>query len=347
MLTHVCVAIQLLGTPAAPDAVQALQQRCEGILGAGECRLAAASAPDGDGDGARAGGNGGDGCWRASVARTADDAADSVVVSAPGAIAGHPAHREVTFQSRDELTERWATLGLVIAALVTLEEHSADASARPGPAAAAPAAETPAGPGRPWFSRDRSLPAPVTIVAGPADPSRAPPRLTDLRLLAVADFGRLPWATFGARLGTTLELVRYLDVEVSGAYLTSTGTGAISVADGGTGGGHFNLWSMALGLCYPQHGTRLSGHTCAGGDVGATSATGFGVAETAHRTVWVPNAWFGFDSMFHLTRHLSLVAEYKVEVAVNRPIFVISSASPIFQASRFSQNVGLGLAAAF
>jgi hypothetical protein len=346
MLTHACVAIQLLGTPAAPDAVRALEQRCEGILGAGECRLAAANAPDGDGASA-AGNNGGDACWRATVARTGDDAAASVVVSAPGAVAGQAAHREVTFQTRDELTERWATLGLVIAALVTLEEHSAKARASPGDAAAAPTPETPGSAGRPWFSRDRSLPPPVTIAVGPTDPSRAPPRLTDLRLLAVADFGRLPWATFGARLAATLELARYLDLEVSGAYLTSTGTGAVSVADGGTGGGHFNLWSMALGLCVPQHGTKLSGHTCAGGDVSATSATGFGVAETSHQTVWVPNIWFGFDSLFHLTRHLALVVEYKVEVAVTRPVFVISNASPVFQASRFSQNLGLGLAAAF
>ena len=100
MLTHVCVAIQLLGTPAAPDAVRALQQRCEGILGAGECRLAAASTPDGDR--ASAAGKGGDACWRATVARTGDDAAASVVVSAPGAVcrASRPARADVPVARR-------------------------------------------------------------------------------------------------------------------------------------------------------------------------------------------------------------------------------------------------------
>jgi len=344
MLTHACVAIQLLGTAAAPDAVLALQQRCDGILGAGECRLAA----DGGHDGASAAGNGGSACWRATVARAADDAAASVVVSAPGAGAGPAAHRDVMFQPRDELTERWATLGLVIAALVTLEEHSADASATPGSAAAAPTPAPSANAGRPWFSRDRALPAPVTVGVGPEEPSRALPHLDDVRMLAVADRGRLPWATYGARLAATLQTVRYLDLEVSGAYLTSSGTGATTLADGGTGGGHFNLWSMTLGIC-PQSrlGARLTGHVCAGGDASRTSATGFGAAETAHDTVWVTSAWLGFDSLFHLTRHLALVAEYKMEIAVNRPVFVIGDASPVFQSSRLSQNLGLGVAAAF
>lgn len=194
--------------------------------------------------------------------------------------------------------------------------------------------------------RDRS--ATVDISAQPEGPSHAPLRLADLRLLGVADIGRLPWATVGARLAATFGLVRVLDLELGGSYLTSTGTGAISVADGGTGGAHFSLWSMTVGLCGKSLVVgRLSGHTCVGGDVGVTTASGFGVAEPAQKTVWVPNAWFGFDSAVRLTHHLALVAEFKGEVAVARPVFVINNASPVFQPSRFSENMALGVAATF
>ena len=332
MLTHACVAIQLLA-PAAPDAVQALQQRCDGILGAGECRLAddVASIAANAGPAASA-------CWNATVTRTADDTSASVVVRAGGAAAGRAARRDLTFQARDDLRERWATLGLVIAALVTLEEHPADAGTTPGiGVAAAPTAEAPAPP-----------PAPVTIASRSHESPPAPPRIADLRVLAVADFGRLPWATFGARLAAMLEPVRYLDVEVGGAYLKSTGTAAIPVADGGSGGGHFNLWSMTLGLCpHPQLALRLTGHVCVGGDLSATTASGFGVAETAQATAWVGHVWFGFDAELHLTRHLALVAEYKTELALDRPVFTIDGAGNVYQPSRYSINVGLGLAAKF
>jgi len=331
MITHVCVALQLLGPPVAPHALQALQQRCDSILGAGECRLRQDHASA---------------CWLATVVRTEDDAVATVVVSGPGVAAGRVAQRDLTFQASDELTDRWATLGLVVAALVTREEHAAEASPPPVTATAAPPAASPPRATSAWFSRDRSTPA--AISEQPEESSKAPLHLADVRVLGVADMGRLPWATVGARLGATFGLVRYLDLEIGGAYLTSTGTGAIPVASGGTGGAHFKLWSATVGLCPRSLVTaRLSGHVCVGGDVGRTTATGTGIAEPRQASVLAPNAWFGFDSAFRLTRHLALVAEYKAEVAASRPAFAVVNGATFFQASRFSENVALGIAGAF
>ncbi len=331
MITHVCVALQLLGPPVAPDAVQALQQRCDSILGAGECRLRQDHASA---------------CWLATVVRTEDDAVATVVVSGPGVAAGRVGQRDLTFQAGDELTDRWATLGLVVAALVTREEHAAEASPPPVTATAAPPAASPPRATSAWFSRDRSTPA--TISEQPEESSDAPMHLGDVRLLGVADMGRLPWATLGARLGVTLRLVRHLDLEIGGAYLTSTGTGAIPIAAGGNGGAHFKLWSTSVGLC-PQSrvSARLTGHVCVGGDVDLTTATGTGIANPVQASVWVPNAWIGFDSAFRLTRHLALVAEYRVEVAARRPAFAVGSGAMFFQASRFSENLALGIAGTF
>lgn len=331
MITHICVALQLLGPPVAPDAVQALQQRCDSILGAGECRLRQDHASA---------------CWLATVVRTEDDAVATVVVSGPGVAAGRVAQQDLTFQASDELTDRWATLGLVVAALVTREEHAAAASPPPATATAAPRAASPPLATGAWFSRDRSTPA--AISEQPEESSDAPLHLADVRVLGVADIGRLPWATVGGRLGATFGLVHHLDVELGGAFLTSTGTGAMPVAGGGTGGAHFNLWSITLGLC-PQSrvNARLTGHVCVGGDVDVTTATGTDIAQPVHANVWVPNAWFGFDSAFRLTRHLALVAEFKAEVAASRPAFLISGGAPFFQASRFSENVAFGIAGAF
>ncbi len=344
MLTHACVAIQLLGAAPAPDAVQALEQRCDGILGASQCRLAGGDGAASDAVPGMAA------CWQATVTRSTDDTAASIVVRAAGAPAGRAARRDLTFQSRDELTERWATMGLVLAALVTLEEHSAEsraASEAAGPAPTAGAAP-PANPARPWFSRDPAVPARSTLVVQPTDPTRTPPRVAELRVLAVGDIGRLPWTTLGARLAATSQVTRYLDIEVGGAYLRSTGSAAIPVASGGTGGGHFNLWSTTLGLCpHPQLELRLTGHVCAGGELDATTASGFGVAETAQATVWNGGVWFGFDAELHLSRHVALVGESKTELAFRRPVFTIDGAGNVYQPSRYSLNLGLGVAAVF
>jgi hypothetical protein len=51
--------------------------------------------------------------------------------------------------------------------------------------------------------------------------------------------------------------------------------------------------------------------------------------------------------MLHLWRHLGLVAEYKTEVALSRPVFTIDGAGNVYEPSRYSINLGLGIAAVF
>lgn len=338
MITQVCVAIQLLGAPAAPEAVQALQQRCDSVLGTGECRITRDGINGDKND-----------CWRATLVRTVDDGMASVVVGGSGAAAGHAAQRDVTFQSNDERTDRWATLGLVIAALVTQEEHAA--ASTPAATATSPPAETPTGSS--WFSRDRS--APATISEQPEEPSYGPLHLADLRLLGVYDSGRLPSATVGGRLSGTFGLVHHLDLEIGGAYLTSTGTISVPNAIGTNGGIHLDLRSLTLGLC-PQSriSAGLSGHVCVGGDLGLMRVTATGVADSNSGVRLLPSVWVGFDSAVQLTRHLALVAEYKAEVAVEEtPSIIIAnvnnsgSNNRVFQPSRFSENVAVGVAGTF
>jgi hypothetical protein len=335
MITHVCVAIQLLGAPAPPDATQALQEHCDSVLGAGECRL----TRDGTNDDKNQ-------CWRATVVRTADDVMATVVVGGSGAAGGRVAQRDVKFQSNDERTDRWATLGLVVAALVNQEEHAAAASA-----ATAPTSATPPRADKHWPSRDRSEAEPATISGDVEESTHERLHLADVRLLGVADMGRLPWATVGARVAATTGLTRHLDLEIGFAYLTSTGAAVIP-----SGGGiHFSLSSATLGLCQQSGVNRnLTGHICVGADLAEMTATSVGSTQPQSLRHFLPNAWFGFDSALRLTRHLALIAEYKGEVSVATPPSVMIANTvanadmiKVYQASRFSQNVALGVAGVF
>jgi hypothetical protein len=145
------------------------------------------------------------------------------------------------------------------------------------------------------------------------------------------------------------QLARYVNLQVGGTYLASTGSAPLPVASGGTGGGHFHLWSMALGICpHPQYRFgRLGGHVCGGYDLSATTATGFGVAETASATAWVNHLWLGFDAELLLTHHLALIADFKTERALSTPAFTIDGAGTVFQPSPYSINTSLGIAAVF
>lgn len=341
MITHVCVAIQLLGTAAAPDAVQALRQHCDSILGDGECRMTSEGSGEGESE-----------CWRATLVRTADDAVASVVVGGSGAAAGRVAQRDVKFQSNDQRTDRWATLGLVIAALVTQEEHAAAASAPPANAPAVPATETLSPTGSSWFSRDRS--APNTIAEQPEE-VHGLMHLADLRLLGVWDAGRLPWATVGGRVSATFGLVHHLDLEIGGTYLVSTAAIAPPGGSGGTGKIHFDLRSLTVGLCPRSRvSPRLSGHVCAGGDIGLMTVSAPDDPTSQNGYLFLPDVWLGFDSMIQLTGHLALVIEYKAEVIIRQPPSVLAasdnllgSTTRIFQSERFSENTAIGVAGTF
>src|SRR5450432_1912982 len=111
-----CVAVEISVSTAAQDQRAALERRCSDILGAHRCRIVG----PGEGDASV-------GCWQVVVTTeggvTPTDA--SVILDDPTDPSHAPVKRDVTFRPNDAIAERWATLGLVIAALVTVEEHSA------------------------------------------------------------------------------------------------------------------------------------------------------------------------------------------------------------------------------
>src|SRR6516225_1858554 len=119
-----CVAVEVSGSPAAQEQRAALERRCSDILGARRCRIVAPGDP-GAGDVT---------CWQVVVTTEGGETpAEASVVLSDATDPQHAAvRRDVTFRPNDAVTERWATLGLVIAALVTVEEHSA-AEAAPTP----------------------------------------------------------------------------------------------------------------------------------------------------------------------------------------------------------------------
>src|SRR5690349_16655759 len=120
LAAQACVAVEVAGAPAAQEQRAALERRCSEILGARRCRIVTQA------DDTAA-------CWHARVTTEGGDppAEASVVLADETEPLHAPVRRDITFRPNDVVVERWATLGLVIAALVTVEEHSA-AEAAPG-----------------------------------------------------------------------------------------------------------------------------------------------------------------------------------------------------------------------
>ncbi len=144
-----CVAVEITGAPAAEPRA-ALERRCSDILGAHRCRIIAPGESQA----------GGPACWQVIVTTEGGDTPTeaSVVLNDATDPTHVPVRRDVTFRPNDVVIERWGTLGLVIAALVTVEEHSA-------------AEETPAAP---WSTAGGGF-APV-VDARRAAPPPAPGR---------------------------------------------------------------------------------------------------------------------------------------------------------------------------
>src|SRR5258708_6881117 len=115
MLLPPCVSIELGATQPAASSAAILVDRCDAILGESRCQLAPTgvelTAP---------------GCWTARVQAPTDaPLTATVVLRDPGHPDRRTVQRSVEFHPRDAPSDRWATLGLLIAALVTIEEHSA------------------------------------------------------------------------------------------------------------------------------------------------------------------------------------------------------------------------------
>jgi hypothetical protein len=234
-----------------------------------------------------------------------------------------PVRRDITFRPNDLPSERWATLGLVIAALVTVEEHSA-AEAAP-PAAPAPP--------------DREPP----VVTAPAPAAPAVPIDAAVRASVVGAIGLLPEAALGARF----------EVSVARGYVEVLARGTIFPGDSratlGTDGaaGDMQLAMAGLGACGRLAGATWGARFCLAGDMQRLRARGVGVAETTAATDWSPSV-SGVASLSRLVAsHVAVTFEVELLTHLERPTFAIAGAPSVYQPSRLGALATLGLAVPF
>jgi hypothetical protein len=306
-----CVAVEVAGPSAAADQRAALERRCSEILGLRRCRIVAA------GDDASA-------CWQARVTTAGGDPpAEASVELSDGTDPAHvPVRRDITFRSNDAAVERWATLGLVIAALVTVEEHSA--------AEEVPAAPLPAAAGF------------TPIVVAPA-PAPAEPVDVELRASGVGALGVLPGAALGARL--EVSLARGHVQGLARGTVFPGGTHAALKAGGA--GADVELWSAGLGLCGRAESGRWGARTCLGGDLVRMRASGAGFAETNSATAWWEAVWLGVSGQLRVAAHLALTVDVEGAVALQRPTFAINGTPGAFTPAAAGGMFALGVAVPF
>jgi hypothetical protein len=309
-----CVAVEITGAPAAEQRA-ALERRCSDILGAHRCRIVAPGDPDAGS------------CWQVVVtAEGGDMPAEASVVLNDATDPGHvPVRRDVTFRANDAVAERWATLGLVIAALVTVEEHSA--------------AEAP--PPAPWNGAGGG--APVAEARRAASPSAPLPISGELRASAVGALGLLPDAALGARVEAGLGW-RWLALIARGTVYPQSSRAMF----GGSGaGGDVQLTAMGLGLCAGGGGSRLGARGCLGADAERSRVQGLGVSETNAVVAWWGAAWAAAAVELRLHRHLSLTLEAEVAALFERPTFAIHGVTSMFTTAPVAGTLALGLAVPF
>ncbi|HTA19933.1 MAG TPA: hypothetical protein VK989_11605 [Polyangia bacterium] len=311
-----CVAVEITGSPAAQEQWSALERRCSDILGSKRCRLVPAGQDDA-----------GAGCWRAVVTAEGGDTPTeaSVVLSDETEPTHAPVRRDVTFRANDAVQERWATLGLVIAALVTVEEHSA--------AEAAPTPElTSAGGGF------------TPVVEARVEPPRAgPPFEGEVRASGVGGLGFLPGGALGVR-GEISAAWRAFEIVGRGTLFPESNRASF----GSTGaGGDLQLEGAGLGLCGRGARGRFGARVCVGGDLLHTSARGLGVSKTNVDRVWWGAAWTGASVELRLYRHLALALDAEVALLLERPTFEIVGESAEFTPSPVGGLLALGVAVPF
>src|SRR5882672_4214894 len=312
-----CVAVEITGSPAPAEQRASLERRCSDILGARRCRIVAPGDI----------GMGGPACWQVIVTREGGDTpiSASVVLNDVTDPQHVPVRRDVTFRSNDAVHERWATLGLVIAALVTVEEHSA-------------AEETPATP----FNSAGGGFAPAVEAQGGGPPGAAQPGpLTgEARVSAVGALGLLPQPALGVRVEGSLArrpvaLVARATVFPTDSRTTFSARGA---------GGDVQLVAAGLGLCGVGGENRLSARACLGGDAVRTRASGFGVSQTNAVIAWWGSAWASASLELRLIHRLALTFDVEGAVLFERPTFGIHGAPSTFTTSPVEGALAAGLA---
>jgi hypothetical protein len=315
-----CVAVEITGSPAPADQRAALERRCSDILGARRCRIVAPGDIGMDGPD----------CWHVVVTTEGGDTpTDASVILNDVTDPEHvPVRRDVTFRPNDAVPERWATLGLVIAALVTVEEHSA-------------AEETPVSP----FDAAGGGFVPIVETRGGASPLAPSPRLTgEVRVSAVGAIGLLPEGAIGLRVEGSLAR-RWLAL-VARATVFPTDSRTTFSARGA--GGDVQLEAAGLGLCGVAGGEgRLRARACLGGDVVRTHASGFGVSETNAVIAWWETAWAAASAELRLYHHLALALDVEGAVLFERPTFGIHGAPSRFTVSPIAGVLAAGLAVPF
>jgi hypothetical protein len=312
-----CVAVEITSSPASQEQWGALERRCSEILGPRRCRIV---MPGQDDIGA--------GCWRAVVtAEGGDTPTDASVVLSDETEPEHtPVRRDVTFRPNDAVPERWATLGLVIAAPVTVEEHSA--------AEDAPAAS--------WSSAGGGF-APIVGVQRDAPAPASAPLAGEARVSGIGSLGFLPEASVGARLEVSVTKGAF-ELLARGSIFPGNNRATFSSAGAG---GDLQLWLAGLGVCGTGGRGRWSARACLGGDLARTTARGYGVSETSVDRVWWESVWTGASVELGLFRHLALTLDVEAALLLERPSFAIVGAPAVFTPSPVGGTLALGVAVPF
>jgi hypothetical protein len=308
-----CVAVEIAGPSAADEQRAALESRCSEILGARRCRIV---VPGREADAA---------CWHAVVTppREEKPAEASVILRDDTEPAHVPVRRDITFRPNDLPSERWATLGLVIAALVTVEEHSAAEAAPP---------VKPASPDR----------AP-TVVTVPAPAAPPVPIDAAVRASVVGALGLVPDAALGARVEVSAAR-GYVELLARGTIFPGDSRATLG-ADGAAG--DMQLAMAGLGACGRVASEAWGARLCLAGDLQRLRARGVGVAETSAATDWSPS-FSGVASLSRLlAAHIALTFEAELLTRLERPTFAIAGAPSVYQPSRVAGVAALGLAVPF
>jgi hypothetical protein len=319
MILPPCVSIELNANQPSLSSAAIVEERCGAILGKDRCHVSLGSSSSQEGNAS---------CWLASI-----DAANDVPLVAT-VVLRNPAHperrdveRSVEFRQRDAPPDRWATLGLLIAALVTIEEHSAT----PAPDADSPDAA----------QRLRDAERAAALLRATEPPPTAPRRIAvDLRASALLATGMVPGTAWGLR-GEVAIGTRRLAGLVRFSYLPSRTETTPAVP---RQGGDFQLWAPGIGLSWKSgEAHRLSIRICGGGDLNITAGQGFGISEPAQRTVQWGSLWAGLAGQLRLFSHAFLVAGLEGTAAIKRPSFTLNSGD-LYTVPPVGAYASLGLA---
>jgi|SRR5579872_2225060 len=322
MMLPPCVSVELDVNQPSLASAAIVEERCDAILGEGRCQVTVGVPEPAETT---------SGCWTARV-RAAGDAplTATVLLHDRNRPERREVQRTVDFQPRDAPSDRWATMGLLIAALVTIEEHSAS-----------PPSDDAAD--RERRQRETEQAAELLRRSVPPPPIERRHAVIDVRATALLATGMMPGWVWGLR-GEANLTGKHWAVQGRLSYLPSQ-------SDAGTADGHeggdFRLVAPGIGACGMTSETRrLSGRLCAGGDLNLTRVEGFGVTEPAQHTVRWGALWAGIAGQLRIFPHAYVVAGLDGTAALKRPSFTLDSGD-FYAMPAYGAYASLGLAATY